>query len=130
MVRDIRIKDYRFVSATIANGSVIAPVFSDSSINGEVLAISIKGSTSAGSYFFGESGLNLEFARHTTIISGTASQRWYPRSQISSDISGGALIDAGSGNYFTSAYVNSPIYYLASGVSGGRVTGEIVVTYR
>lgn len=130
MVRDIRIKDYTFSSVTIANGSTVGPNFSDTPINGEILAIAIKNSTTNGSYFFGISGMNVNFSQHTTIISGTATQLWYPRNQIVSNISGGTLIDAGSGNYWTPTYINAPVFYLGSGVSGGRTTGDITVIYR
>ena len=123
-------KNYTFTSATIANGSTVGPTYSNMNVNGEIVSISFKNSTTAGSYQFFASGLNVEFSRHTTIISGTAAQLFYPRLQISSNLSGGALIDAGSGNYWTPTQINTPIYYVGSGVSGGRSTGEITVYYK
>jgi len=127
MVRESRIKEYIFPSFTVT-GSTQAVVYSDHTINGEILKVRVQSPSSPGSLWVGESG-GITFFRQNNVASGPSTLEWYPTVVTTQgDSVGGVQV----GSPVTLSIVNSPIYYAGSGFTSGTGTtfGPITVFYR
>jgi hypothetical protein len=123
------IKSYAFPSVIVgALGSLVGPVYTNHSINGEILKVTAQTSVAGGSIAFAVSGTN-EAIGYIGNVSGTSPVVQYPREKPSS--SAGITLTYASGGVVTIP-VNGPLYYAGSGFTSGTSTTlqNVVIYYK
>lgn len=123
MVRDNRIKEYRFAQQSF-NAATVSTLYTDHSINGEVLEVAWNQQGTAGSIALSESGTGFEFFRRNN-GSGTAWQQAIPRQFTESTT--GSIANASH----VSFNANTPLVLsIGSMASGTTHTLDLVFKYR
>ena len=125
MVREIRVKEYRFAPVTPtsgASGAGIAATYSDFPLNGDLLEVEWKTNTT-GSMFIITSGTS-EVLWSRIAPSGAVVQQSYPL--VYADV---AIGTTGSPHMVTNRVINDKIVFTGSGYDGGSIQ-LLVVKYR
>lgn len=126
MVADYSIKE-TIITAFNVNGSVTAPLYTLSPVNGEILKIQFSNITSPGSLWVAFSGTNVEVYRKNDFTSGLAAFEVYP--QVFAVDAANAT---GSPNNMDRRVSNAPLYIAGSGFTSGtaKTFGPVSIFYR